>query len=290
MNVNCIWKGRTTLGESPLWDCDNQTLYWVDMEDPVLHCLDLKTDNYSKKNVPAPLNSITVCKNGDLLATMHQSIILIKQLDFQIEAIHSLSDVDENIIFNDGQCDSIGRFWVGTRDKTLTRPLCKLYSFTLSTGLIPIVDQLIASNGLGWNPTYDEMYVTDTMQKTIFRYSYNRANGTLQHGYPFINVADDNVYPDGLTVDSMGGIWCAMWGAGNITRFHSTGEVDTIIDLPVKNVTSCCFGGKDLKTLFVTSASIDYGDAKNIGSQAGSVFAIDSPFTGIAQCKFNQLL
>jgi sugar lactone lactonase YvrE len=262
MNVNCIWEGKTILGESPLWDSDNQTLYWVDMEDPVLHCLNLNTDSYSKKNVPAPLNSITVCKNGDLLATMQQSIIIIKQPDFQIEVIYSLTNVDENIIFNDGQCDNSGRFWVGTRDKCLTRPICKLYSYTFSTGLIPVVDQLIASNGLGWNPSCDEMYITDTMQKTIFRYRFDRAKGTVQYGYPFINVADENVYPDGLTVDSMGGIWSAMWGAGNITRFHSTGEIDTIIELPVKNVTSCCFGGNELKTLFVTSASIDFGDAK----------------------------
>lgn len=102
----------------------------------------------------------------------------------------------------------------------------------------------------------------------------------------FITIAEKNVYPDGLSIDCEENIWVALWGAGRVAGYRKDGSPFEFIDLPAKNVTSCCFGGKDYKTLFVTSASIDFNGDNKLGKQAGGVFAIDTAVQGLPPYYF----
>jgi len=289
MYQQCIWSGRSTLGESPIWDPQSESLYWIDMGAPVLNCLDIKTGNSFHYKTPSPLGSINLSKNGDILTTTGQDIGILRKPDFEFEQIHSLGIDDTNIVFNDGKCDAYGRFWVGTRDLLLERSLSMLYLFETKR-FQPKVENLIVSNGLGWSPDNKRFYLTDTIKKTIYRYPFDIDNATLGEVEVFITVSEEGIYPDGLAIDSEENIWVAMWGAGKIVCYKKDGSILSSIELPAKNVTSCCFGGKDLKTLFVTSATFDFGDNNDLGKDAGGLFAISSPVPGLKPNYYQQLI
>jgi len=66
-------------------------------------------------------------------------------------------------------------------------------------------------------------------------------------------------------------------------RVAPDGSVDTVIEFPVSNVTTCTFGGEDLTTLYVTSAS---GESQG-EELAGSLFAIETDVCGQPENRFS---
>jgi len=282
MDQECIWQGCSILGESPIWNAEKSCLYWIDMGAPILNCLYIKTNDYCSYKMPSPLCSIVLCKNGDILATMGKNIIMLRQPDFKLEPICTLEVEDKNIVFNDGKCDSQGRLWIGTRDILQERPVSALYLFSELDGLKPSIKNLVVSNGLGWSPDNSKFYLTDTIKKTIYQYPFDSDNASIGNGETFITVSEEGIFPDGLAIDAEGNIWVAMWGSGKIICYKPDGSMYEVIELAAKNITSCCFGGDDLKTLFVTSASIDFNGCTYLGENAGGIFAIKTPFPGLA--------
>lgn len=281
MDIQCIWEGTSILGESPIWDEAKQCLYWIDIGLPILHCLNMVTTEYSSFATPSPLCSIVLCKNGDILATMGQQFVFFRQPDFAMDFIGILGVADENIVLNDGKCDARGRFWVGTRDTLQTRPVSALYLFNESDPPEPIVENLVVSNGLGWSPDNKTFYLTDSIKKTIYRHSYELDKAVIGAGDVFVKVDEEGVFPDGLAIDEEENVWVAMWGAGKIVCYQKNGDIAYSLNLPAKNITSCCFGGRDFKTLYITSASIDFHGNTNLGTNAGCIFAVDVPKRGL---------
>ncbi len=91
----------------------------------------------------------------------------------------------------------------------------------------------------------------------------------------FARVPDGAGYPDGLTVDAEDHVWGAHWGGARLTRYRPDGAIDRVVAMPVPLCTSCCFGGPDLATLFVTSASIGLdAPARAAAPQSGGLFAV----------------
>jgi sugar lactone lactonase YvrE len=89
--------------------------------------------------------------------------------------------------------------------------------------------------------------------------------------------------PDGSTVDAEGYLWNCRFYGGCIVRVAPDGTIDTVIEMPISNVTTCTFGGKDLHTLYVTSAS-----AESHGEDlAGGLFAIETDVCGQAENRFS---
>jgi sugar lactone lactonase YvrE len=252
------------------------------MLSPVLNCLHIENFEYSSYETPSPLCSIVLCKNGDILAAMDHQFVYLKQPDFRMELLQTIDLDDKNILLNDGKCDAHGRYWIGTRDKLQSRPVSALYLFSEERKPEAKIERLIASNGMGWSPDNRKFYLIDTIKKIIYQYPFDLDKAQLGPSTVFTSVTEEGVYPDGLAIDCEGNIWVAMWGAGKIVCFSEDGSIRYTVDLPAKNISSCCFGGKDFKTLFVTSASIDFAENKTLGKNAGSIFAIDTPVQGLA--------
>lgn len=90
-------------------------------------------------------------------------------------------------------------------------------------------------------------------------------------------------FPDGSTIDVDGYIWNCRFGGGCIVRIAPDGSVDRVIEMPVKNITTCCFGGTDLSMLYVTTASVMKDDSDRL---AGSLFAIETQTRGLPENRF----
>ena len=108
-------------------------------------------------------------------------------------------------------------------------------------------------NTFVWSPDNKNFYFTDTLNGKILSYNFELESGELSNKKDFAQF--ERGHPDGSTIDTDGCIWNCRWGGSCIVRFTPTGHVDQIIEMPVQNITNCVFGGRDLKTLFVTTAS-----------------------------------
>jgi sugar lactone lactonase YvrE len=131
------------------------------------------------------------------------------------------------------------------------------------------------------------MYFADTLHYVIYAYDYDLDSGSINNRRAFVTVEPSAGVPDGLTVDSEGCVWCAFWGGAKITRFDPQGIEERVIPLPVTQPTSCCFGGKDLTDLYITSAWDGLTSVERRSQPwAGDIFMLPTAIKGIAEPKF----
>jgi sugar lactone lactonase YvrE len=157
---------------------------------------------------------------------------------------------------NDGKVDPLGRVWVGTMDDTEAQFTGALYRIDQDLVVTRVLDGVGVSNGLDWSPDGTVFYYTDSKRGLIWRFPFHMQTGTLGRREIFATVPPDQGVPDGLTVDSDGYVWSAHWDGWRITRYDPDGNVERVVWLPVPRVTSLCFGGRALDTLYITSARI----------------------------------
>lgn len=287
----CIFKIDSHLGESPLWSKEKQLLYWVDIHRKLIHAFDPKTKCDTVYHTQDLVTAISLQQNKGLLLALSQQIA---SLDFQTEKTQILHEVEKSapgIRFNDGKCDCMGRFWIGTINTEIpTSNACMLYSFD-GKGLKPILKDIVFSNGLAWSPNYQVFFHVESFRKGIFAYDFHAEKGFLTRKRLFVSLQESTAYPDGITVDEEGGIWCAHYGGAQVVRYNKMGKVTDIIKLPVPNVTNCAFGGKNLDILYITTAqeSLSSSQLKEY-PLSGSVFAVKVNYKGIPETSFCNVL
>ena len=190
---------------------------------------------------------------------------------------------------NDGASDALGRFWFGTmqnnfdkngNDISVKENIGKLYMVDTDKKVSIVEEDLGIPNTIVWSPDNSKFYFTDTLNGNIFKYDFDLENGILSNKSHFAKF--NRGYPDGSTMDTDGCIWNCRYGGSCIVRFDPTGQVDQIVEMPVQNITNCVFGGKDLKTLYVTTAS---NKVSNQSDLDGSLFAINLNYQGLEDNK-----
>ena len=89
--------------------------------------------------------------------------------------------------------------------------------------------------------------------------------------------------PDGMSRDREGGLWVALWGGTAVQRFSPDGRLLQRIEVAARQVSSCCFGGPNLSTLFITTSREGYSEADiQADPNAGKIFAFETDTAGIA--------
>jgi sugar lactone lactonase YvrE len=191
----------------------------------------------------------------------------------QAERIVRIGADDSSLRMNDGKCDVYGRFWAGTMPYDDRSGVAGLYRLDGDRTLKQMLTGVSLSNGLGWSPDNRFMYYVDTPMRRVDVFDFEKASGELSNRRVLFEVPANRGLPDGLSVDTDGYIWLALWGGGAILRCTPDGQVDREIRLPVTHVTSCSFGGSNLDELYVTSASVELSQAE-LASQpyAGAIF------------------
>ncbi|MGB8365937.1 MAG: SMP-30/gluconolactonase/LRE family protein [Rhizomicrobium sp.] len=116
-------------------------------------------------------------------------------------------------------------------------------------------DGLRFANGFGISPDGTTLYHNDSSRGTC---AYTlAADGSLSGDSMLCEYGDC----DGLAVDGEGGVWIARIVSGVIIRVMPGGAVAAEYAVPGGHVTSLCFGGADLRDLYVTTAAPDGGAA-----------------------------
>jgi len=281
----------SVLGESPLWHPAEQVLYWCDIPGHALNRFDPKTGAHKAWPFDTDVACCAPLMGGGLLLALRTGLVR-----FEVDAGAATPLTDKTPYdpkterFNDGKADPQGRFWVGTIYEPREPALASLYCFG-DRRLQKRADGITVSNGLAFSPDGRTMYWSDTRQHTVFAFDFDGAEGTLSRRRTFASFParqpgqDPACYggrPDGAAMDAEGCYWVAMFEGGRLLRLSPDGAVIAELLLPVRCPTMPCFGGADLRTLFVTTAR-DKRPAEELRREplAGRVLQLRVPVPGL---------
>jgi len=251
--LNYIQNSKSILGEGPFYKEDENSLYWSDIKDKRIYKYDLESKEVEHFQFTKPIGSFAFTSYNTLLATTNEGY---EYLNLDTKEITPFNNPEKDLInnrFNDGKCDAYGRYFAGTMDNNEEKITGSLYCLDKNV-IVKKEKDLFISNGLGWNKDSSKFYLTDSPKRVIYVYDYDLKTSSMSNKKVFVKIKEEDGYPDGLCLDEEDYIWSAHWAGSKITRYKPDGSIDRIIELPVPNVTSCCFGGKDFKTLFITTA------------------------------------
>ena len=279
--------GTTTdlLGEGPVWCPRERALYWVDIRGRLLRRWTERGEQVTSWPMPEEIGSIAIADQGGVLVALRSGIALFDAMAGSFTKLADLPEHGPNLRCNDGKCDRQGRFWVGTMEMGTIAPTGKLYRLD-DRGCTVMRTGIEIPNSLCWSPDGATMYWADSLQRKILAFPYDTATGVPGAPTVLAEVPAPAV-PDGATVDAEGFVWSAQYGGSRVVRYARDGRVDRVLDLPAVQITSCAFGGSDLGTLFVTSATQNLS-AEALAAQplAGALLAVDVGVNGLREPRF----
>lgn len=288
MHPELLYDAKALLGEGPTWDAKTQTLYWLDILDKRIYAgaeILIQLDEYVGCMAPRA--------SGGLIYTQRASIWMAppqtpdQPASAQQTLAATLSGEPANTRFNDGKCDPRGRFLAGTMDLNESDPIGSLYSFDGATAT-KLLDNITISNGMAWSPDHQTFYYIDTPTRTVRAFDYDLDTGAIANPRAVIHVPEPLGWPDGMTSDTQGNLWIAMWGGAQVTRWNpQTGQLLEQIAIPAKNVSSCVFGGKHMNELYLTSARKGLDEATlQQYPLTGGVFRLQTSVEGLPTFEF----
>ena len=273
------------LGEGPLWDVEEKTIYWVDIDDRKIQRFSMTTNTYEAFNQPLKVGVIAKRAKSGFICGTDGGLHFWQPENNQFTFIAHPEAGKKDARFNDGKVDRKGRFWVGTM--TPQGASSALYRLNADLKIEQMVSHVTISNGIGWSPDNHTMYHAESMRHTIFAYDFNLETGEIANRRVFAQSAESEGVPDGLTVDSEGYVWCAIYDGWKLVRFDPLGQRALEIPMPVARPSSCAFGGDALNLLFVTTISEGLGQAElEAQPLAGDLFVFETDFKGLPEPKF----
>ena len=253
MQIEVLVDVKTTLGEGPLWDVDEQRLYWIDSFDGRVFRCTADGREIRSWDVPQKIGSMALRKQGGAVLSLQRGFYFLNFRTGEVELIVDPEPDKPNNRINDGKVDRRGRFVAGSMDTMEEGPNGALYRLDPDLQLHRLEGGIIVSNGPCWSPDGRTFYFTDTWSGEISAYDYDLDRGDISNKRTFARMTEAGGAFDGATVDAEGCLWSAFVYAGKVVRYAPDGRVDRVIDMPVKKVTSCMFGGPDLDVLYITS-------------------------------------
>jgi len=243
------------LGEGPVWDAAREELVWVDVDRGLVHRRSRGRADVTM-DVGQPVGCAVPRAAGGLALAVRDGFALLPgdgSGDARLVAAVERQRPDTRM--NDGACDACGRFWAGTMSLAGDTRGAALYRLDPDLAVTRVLPGISVSNGIGWSPDGSALYHVDSPRRRIDVYDFDAPTASVAGRRAVVAVDAELGTPDGLAVDAEGGVWVALWGGGAVHRYGPDGALEERLELPVTNVTSCCFGGRDLGTLYVTTAA-----------------------------------
>lgn len=269
-----VVKQADLLGESPFWHPDEQMLYWIDIPGRQLRRANVAVGTVDSWAMPQEPGCIAPARRGGLVIALRDGIYRARQWGGALDLVQRFEHDPATTRFNDGKADPQGRLWAGTIYEPKDAPQAGLFSIDCrpynGRGGRPLVEQkarnATTANGLAWSPDTTTVYWADTPQHTIWAWDWEALDNRMSRQRVFKQFPGKPAgwqpglpgyggRPDGATVDAQGHYWCAMFEGGCVLKLSRQGEVLEELPVPLRCPTMPCFGGEDLRTLYVTSAS-----------------------------------
>ena len=250
------------LGESPMWHPDEGALWWCDIPGHTLNRWHVASQAHQQWAFESDVACCAPMQGGSMLLAMRDGLWRFDPATGQRERLAAPPYDPAQERFNDGKADPQGRFWVGTIYEPRSPAQAALYRYENSR-LERVATGITVSNGLAFSPDGRTMYWSDTTSHQVFALDFNAHDGAVSNRRVFAqfatkqpgqDLADYGGRPDGAAVDAEGAYWVAMFEGQRLLRLSAEGHVLHELKLPVRCPTMPCFGGADLRTLFITTS------------------------------------
>lgn len=282
----CVWDAHALLGEGALWSPRLQSLWWVDILGRQLHRLRPQDGAWRSWLFDEEISAVAECAVGDaLLLSLRHGFALFEPEQGTLRRLHRPAAEPAGNRFNDGKCDARGRFWAGSMDFDCQAETGALYRLDADGSCTQHDAGFAVTNGPLWSLDGRTMFFNDTVRGRVLAYDFDMAAGRLSNRRPWLQFAAGDGVPDGMALDAAGRVWIAHWGAGCVSCHDPASSAELCrIALPASQITSCAFGGPDLRTLYVTSA------AAGLPQQplAGALFAVEMDCAGRPAHRFGE--
>jgi sugar lactone lactonase YvrE len=285
---------KCLLGEGPWWDAQTQRLYWIDGFGDSIFLYDPSSGENKTYPAGRHVGCVIPAANGRILAVLQDGIYLLAPDTGELTLLNDIEHEITNNRLNDGKCDSRGRLWFGSMSMTANQPERE---FEVSGSFYKYENGVVIkqfggvgiSNGIAWNADETVMYYIDTTTASVFAFDFDAGTGSISNRRAIITFDQNEGLPDGMSIDEEGMLWIAHFGGWRISRWNpNTGKKLDEIPLPVQKVTSCCFGGKNLDTLYMTTARTELTPAElERQPRAGGLFIAKPGVRGRPLHKFN---
>jgi len=247
-----------TLGEGTLWSARDNAVYWVDILAPALNRRSLADNRVERFPMPEPLGWVAERQAGGFIGGFKSGFAEISLDPLTITPIGNPEPHLPDNRMNDGKADADGFIWCGTMDMSEAQESGSLYRLSPARTWARMDSDYGVTNGPAFSPCGRWLYHNDSPKRQMYRYA-RTADGVTDR-QPFLQLTEEQGYPDGMTVDADGYIWLAHWQGSRISRFAPDGTLDRTIALPARQVTNITFAGPDRTRMFVSSASVGLDD------------------------------
>jgi sugar lactone lactonase YvrE len=291
MNVECLVEAKNLCGESPVWHAEHESVYWTDINGFKIYRYSVGTGDLRSWMLDAPVTALCLTTEPEwlLVAVGPRLILWSPARDVRVPFAHVEHEWPYNRL-NDGATDPGGVFWVGSMrnnvgedgsELSVEGATGSLYRVT-SGGEVTVADTGFGiTNTMVWSPDRSTFYCGCSMRNVIYAYDYDSADSSIRNRRVFVQGLAPGV-PDGSAMDEEGCLWNARFGGRCILRISPAGRVVQKIAMPVSKVTNCCFGGSDLKMLYVTTGSL-HAEGE---TRAGGLFTMTTEVRGVEPGKF----
>ncbi|MEZ5041978.1 MAG: SMP-30/gluconolactonase/LRE family protein [Saprospiraceae bacterium] len=285
--VRAIFDIQAEHGEGPVWDEKNQQLYWVDIGQGKFYTGDLASGRTAAYSIGQALGVLGLREMGGIVMAVRDGFGFFDEKTGLFQLIEPSPEQHNALVrFNDGAVDPAGRFFAGTMAWDEEQCLGKLFRLDPDLSWEAVEDHLHIPNGMGWSKDLSTYFMIDTMQQAVFAYDYDVSTGAIANRRKFIEFPKGE-FPDGMCMDSEDGFWIALWGLKKVVHFDHSGKRVAEIIVPALHPTSCCFGGEQMQTLFITSSQRDLTPAQKIAYPlAGRTFVIETDVVGKVEPRF----
>ena len=278
----CVAPTSCLLGQSPVWSPSEGLLWWVDPKRAKLHRYNPKTTNTRRYDLPMKA-SVIALSQGELLMAGDLELGFFDPSTEEYTRLVTLEGEPAGNRINAGGVAPDNSFWFATMDGDEADAKSAWYRFAPDRAIEPLnAQRVIIPSTAAFSPDGGTFYTCDVTEQEILSFDFD-GQRTLTNRRVFTTTSAGAGYPDGSAVDADGCIWNAEWDGSRVVRYRPDGAVDRAISLPVSRPTGCCFGGRDLKTLYITTARTGLTNWQMDAQPfAGSLFAMQVDVPGVA--------
>ena len=262
-HIEKVASPNAIVGEGPVWNSEEQKIYWTDIQGGKLFKYDPENRANRVIHEGFEVGGFRFNESGGLILGSWEGIYLWNSdEDFQLLRNGKIDGTKVNIRVNDATSGPDGSFYCGTDSTNWQNDV--VFRINPDHSIDVIDEGIKLCNGMGFSPDESTFYNTDSLRKTIFQWDYKKSTKSVSNKRVFVNLDDDSSgIVDGMTVDSEGYIWSAIWFSSKVMRFDPDGKLEREIHFPATQTSCPMFGGKDLNELYVTTANAGTGQPPN---------------------------
>jgi sugar lactone lactonase YvrE len=286
--VICCAPTGDRCGEGVLWHAEEESVYWTDINRFLIHRYHTASKAVQSWIFDEPVTAVLLTTRADTLAVCLGSRVILWKPSSDTRSNQEFTLPNSPAVrLNDAAVDPRGSLLVGSMRNNVNADGSEgevggkdgiLFRIDPAGSVTEIEKDIGISNTLVWSPDQRHFYFADSLANEIWVYQYDSHSGSISKRETYFSGFERGA-PDGSAMDEQGYLWNCRYGGSCIVRVSPTGVVDQAIEMPTKNITNCTFGGKNLSTLYITTAA-------STDRLSGSLFMLETDVRGLADNRF----